>query len=37
MIHEQRIARSYEPFMHDIIEEFCQHKFIWNKYVEAIS
>lgn len=23
--------------MHDIIEEFCQHKFIWNKYVEAIS
>jgi hypothetical protein len=37
MEHEQTLAKTYEPFLNMIINEFCSHKYIWDIYVKAIS
>lgn len=37
MEHEKAIAQSYEPFLQDIVDQFCRFKFLWNIYIRSMS
>ena len=33
--HEKGLAESYEPFFSEIVEQFCQYKFLWDLHLQS--
>lgn len=36
-VHEKGLAESYEPFFEEIVEQFCQYKFIWDQHLQSMA
>ena len=35
--HEKGLAESYEPFFSEIVEQFCQYKFLWDLHLQSMA